>query len=531
MIVPPETNPKKIYDRLKRNHIRHIVKTTREKINQSLSSFKRSTKSKKQCCDQENPKRGIFFSNSYSDSDLHLSVQQLIENKSSPSYEHINLSWNDAAKQQNNSKLSRFSSVDNLFDNEFKDLAMADYENELNHAKKRSFLKTSVLQRQRRLSSQRDKGLRWWQKQRTSDKSSTSSSNKSADSNSEGEYSIDHSERSTVCSSTTNDGLEALPLQPSPTNSSTSNCVLPVPDWNELCNRVYRFRIKLPNHALPWNSIESHSERLTSSTSSSHLLQAKKSDSLNSSLETKTPSYRQTSPSLISSTSNQPKSDTQTGPFLVPGSSSSSASEEPKTQFDVKVFIDCVAKRIFALKENSSDRASLEAAIEHIELSHLSDNENAQCHSSVRAFKTFLLDLCKEQCKCTFCTDPTCPLSHFSLMLPLRCQRRPWPQTKEMFVQALIERIESLSVLKTDALVPSSSLSSTSQSAQRYSDKRKCAQNLKRFGLMTYCRMQRKIDLVDSVLYQEMAEDEHQWSYQGPEVVRIKEELSRAQFN
>lgn len=526
MAVPPEiTTPKRIYDRLKRNHIRHIVKTTREKINQSLSSFKRSTKSKTQCCDQEIPKRGHFFSNSYSDSDLHLSVQQMIENKSSPSYEHFNFDWNTATKQPHHVKLSRFSSVDNLLDDDFKDLVMADYENELNHAKKRSFFKTSGLQRQQRLSSQRDKGLRWWQKQRTIAKSSTSSSNKLEDSNSEGEYSIDHSERSAICSKTTNDILEEMSLQPEATNCSSSN-IPPVPDWNELCNRVYRFRIKLPDHALPWNLIDTSSEKLTNRTSSSHFLQTKKSDSSNSLLETITPSYRQAPPS--SPTSNKPKGETQSGPLLQP-ESSINASVEPKIQFDVKSFIGSVAKRIFALKENSSDRASLEAAIDHIELSHLNENDNA--HLSVRAFKTFLLDLCKEQSKSTFCADPTCSMSHFSLMLPLRCQRRPWPQTEDLFVKALLERIESLSVLKADALAQSSS---TSQSALRCSDKRKCAQNynLKRYGLMTYCRMQRKIDLVDSVLYQEMAEDEHQWTYQGPEIVHIKEELVKAQqFN
>lgn len=528
--VPFESTPipKRIYDRFKRNHIRHIVKTTREKINQSLFSFKRSGKSRNECNEEKNPKKGIFFNNSYSDSNLHLSVQQTIEEKSSQKFEHFIMNCNGAPKQSHQqplSKLSRFSSVDNLFDSEFRDFGLANYENELNHAKK-SFLKTNILRRQRPVNSSREDRMRWWQ--RTNAKSSTtSSSSKSKDSNSEGEYSIDHSVLSPAHTNSTSDDcrLEEISAQFEKADDSSCACTPhDVPDWNELCNRIYRFRIKPSNQTLPWNAWELNSK----STPPSLLLQPEKSsNSLNSTLETITQSCRQelfnqTSPSIINSTSSQSKCDAApTGSLLLLDSGTTPV--KPKIQFDVKVFIERVAKRFYAFKNSSSDKESLEKSIENIELSQVDDDDDDGLYQlnqqpSVRAYKTFLLDLCKEQSKGTFCTDANCPMPHFSLMLPNRCQKRPWPLTEDLFVQALQKRVESLLELpKTDAQQGPS----TTRSAQHFTDQRKCAQKVKRFGLMAYCRMQRKMDLVDSVLYQEMVEDEHQWSLQSTWLVSI----------
>src|SRR5699024_5867214 len=113
--------------------------------------------------------------------------------------------------------------------------------------------------------------------------------------------------------------------------------------------------------------------------------------------------------------------------------------------------------------------------------------------------------------------------TRFSLMIPLRNQKQYWPTSEDRFVQVLLEKAMNLSVLPgTTTNIPVE----TPKTANH-----KCGKNVKQLGLMAYCRMQRKLSLVDSVLYREMMEDEHRYSFQSAEVAQIRQQLIMSRFN
>src|SRR5699024_8350575 len=111
-----------------------------------------------------------------------------------------------------------------------------------------------------------------------------------------------------------------------------------------------------------------------------------------------------------------------------------------------------------------------------------------------------------------------------TLLLPLRMQKQPWPVDEEHFVQIVFERVDKL--LNGGGGCRPQGSKQQQPPPQRHSphrtepDGRK--PSIKRYGLMAYCRMQRKLDFVDSVLYREMLLDEHRWTHYGPEMAEIK---------
>lgn len=477
---------KVVTERGMRNHVRHFVKTTRDKINESLSTFTRSTKSPESNFSDKH-KIEKYFTNSYFDLDLHYAPPGVIEQK---------LSQFNGQFELNCREFPRFSSVDNFFGETYKDLSC--FENELNYTQRKLFKNTNF---RKRGNIQRDNVLLSTRPQKAAQESSTFSNETMGN-----EYMENANEWDQV-----HDNLRSFRQNKLDENEPLNKRSLTltrihfeVPKWEDLCHRIFRFRPYQPIHISCFESDSKNSLPKEQQFEKKH--------------ESGGPSCRQDffGTSIIEATPNQPKTVTQVELRLP----ETGIPVEPKDKFDVEQFLRCVCKKLYAMGREAHDSNSLEEAIEQLELSHLDDAFRHVNHlSSVFAYKTFLVDLCKERVKLTFYIDPKDSTLNFSLMVPLKCQKQPWPLTEDRFVCVLLHHLELLGVLKSPNEAPISSRNC------KINDRRNCAQDMKRFGFMAYCRMQRKLDLVDSVLYREMLGDEHRWSFQGSEMLQIKGQL------
>lgn len=278
-----------------------------------------------------------------------------------------------------------------------------------------------------------------------------------------------------------------------------------VPEWEELCERVYRFKIEIST-----NDSQTDNLNLNLCDETNSLLYWQLDDSFNYEFDNTTNEvlYNTQSDELINHENHEVPSSIETSEFaeierineqhnFMPNDTTSNDEE---CHIDSDIFIRQIADRIFALSEQHNGEL-LKLAILGIELT---EQDQLESRNNL-AFKTFLLDLCKETTLKTF-TFNLCSTEEptISLLLPLRNQKQPWPTTAQELGDGLIEQMEALQTL--------GSMNEFESIRTRNQQKPKEVHSpiqMKRFGLMAYCRMQRKLDLLDSILYNEMLQEEH----------------------
>lgn len=120
--------------------------------------------------------------------------------------------------------------------------------------------------------------------------------------------------------------------------------------------------------------------------------------------------------------------------------------------------------------------------------------------TSQEPFKLFICDLCKEICVENFSVGEK--ERKISLRIPLRLQKQPWPESEESLNDSITQRMNQL-ILKPKKLL------------NIYSD-----------GLMGFCRKKKKRDFVDTILMQELIDEDPLWTNFDDEEKIICEKLS-----
>lgn len=192
---------------------------------------------------------------------------------------------------------------------------------------------------------------------------------------------------------------------------------------------------------------------------------------------------------------------------------------------DIEKFVTNVASRIFMLRldyiEQKKCATDLQNAIKHSQF---------VVDFAQTPYRLFLFDLCKEIIMDMFVIDTSTCIENIemTLMVPLRMQKQLWPTDQQTFINLLVERVDSMLHLQSNLLIDSLTEppEQSPNQCNNIGTNRMARQLIKRFGLMAYCRMQRKMNFIDSVLYQEMLQDEPRWIYFGPEIKEIKSLLS-----
>lgn len=195
--------------------------------------------------------------------------------------------------------------------------------------------------------------------------------------------------------------------------------------------------------------------------------------------------------------------------------------------FDLKTFIYQQTKRIYLLRQEVIEKRKTDLNImklnfkDYIErLSYFSDE------FPLTPYRLFLFDLCKEIILELFSMDIECDSTRsaanvynnqLTLLLPLKMQKKLWPVSEFTFYQLVLDHVNKLlnGNLMKQKKEPNTNLECNDHC-------KRTNNNIKQFGLMAFCRMQRKLDFVDQILYHEMLDEQPRWSYFEPEMDEIK---------
>lgn len=324
-------------------------------------------------------------------------------------------------------------------------------------------------------------------------------------------------------------------------SSSSSSLSITIPNWEELCERIYRFngyRIitdiiynpKLNDHQLDyyhynddWHT-PSLQSLIDSSTCCSSLSTIGNNDNREFSKQQQQQQINFTTNIFVNQTFNNNNNAANKSMIEM------NTTEEQilMKNFDIEKFIFDQSKRIFLLRENIlaiNNRmvVNLKEIIEQL----MYDTN----YLPITSQRMLLFDLCKEKIIELFPMDLNVNMNNDdqhtndspTLMIPLKMQKIIWPSDFNIFAQIVYDRIKRL-------ILPNHDQSTSNNNDDDDGDETTNViyTKQKRIGLMAFCRQQRKLDFVDRLLYHEMLNEQPQWlwSYFSPEMMKqIKNEL------
>lgn len=317
-----------------------------------------------------------------------------------------------------------------------------------------------------------------------------------------------------------------------------------VPGWNELCDRIYSSSSSIHDSN---NSGGSNSESTAALFDKSWLDSILIKNNLNnnerllaiaagrsppsSAADSNTvhvsPTIKHHTPT-VSIPENSPDSFTANSTLFSTASNSIDPALEDEFKersslpnVDMDEFILSQAKRIFRLRNDCKllERTNHKLNISCIDLIKKLEF-SPSTHSQDFSFQMLLFDLVKETVLHLFHVDTNEEGAFaFTLLIPMKLQKFPFPTDETKFSQTILQHIRSnyshLNQNEEDeevSFVMETSFPQPPSRNTRETGSEKVAL-LKRHGLMAYCRMQRKLDLVDSIIYDEMLADEYKWKY------------------